>query len=127
MFEHNELVELIISRTTELANILYNRDPNGTCGETDFETRDDDTLLVQFEEYWCGELNMDNYRLPLEFVFNEDYRKNYKTLIEKERYEKEQLKLQKLIKKKEKKLKIQEEYDILKLLCLQHLQKKYED
>ena len=123
MNEHEELVDLIISRTEELANILHGRDPVGTCCETDFDVNDDGTLLVQFEEYWCGESDMDSYHLPLEFLFSEDYRKKYKTLIEKEKYEKEQLKLQKLIEIEEKRLKIKEDHDKAEY---ERLKKKYE-
>ena len=111
MDEHDELINLILTRTKELANIMYNRDPNGTCYETDFDINDDGSLLVQFEEHWCGETDMDSYRLPLEFVFSEEYRKNYRTLIEEERHEKEHAKLQQSIKEEEKRRKSEEDYD----------------
>jgi hypothetical protein len=124
MAEHDELVDLIISRTKEMANILYGRDPAGTCCETDFDVKDDGTLLVQFETYYCGDSDTDSYYLPLEFLFSEDYRKNYKSLIEKERYEKEQAELQRSIKREEEKLKAEEEYDIAEY---ERLRKKYGD
>ena len=124
MGEHGMLVNLIISRTEEMANILYDRDPIGTCDETDFDIKDDDTLLVQFEQYYCGDRDMDSYYLPLEFLFSGDYRKNYKTLVERERYEKEQLELQKSIEKKEKKFKEREDHDKAEY---ERLRKKYED
>lgn len=123
MDEHDELVDLIITRAEELANILHGRDPIGTCCETDFDINDDGTLLVQFETYYCGDYDMDSYHLPLEFIFSEDYRNNYKTLIEKEKYEKEQLKLQKSIGDEEKKLKAQEDHDKAEY---ERLRNKYE-
>lgn len=80
MNENEELIELILDRTKELANILHNRDPIGICCETDFDINDDGSLLVQFEDYYDGD-DCDSYHLPLEFIFSEDYRKNYKTMI----------------------------------------------
>lgn len=123
MDEHDELVDLIITRTVELANILHGRDPVGTCCETDFDVKDDGTLLVQFEEYYCGDSDTDSYYLPLEFLFSEDYRKNYKSLVEKERYEKEQSEVQRLIEREEEKLRSEEEYDKVEY---ERLKKKYE-
>lgn len=81
MNEHDELINLIILRTEELANILHGRDPIGTCNETDFDINDDGTLLVQFESYYYGSSDMDSYHLPLEFIYDEEYRDNYKTTI----------------------------------------------
>jgi len=123
MNEHDELVNLIIERTKEMANILHGRDPVGTCGETDFEERDDGTLLVQFEAYYCGDVDIDSYYLPLEFLFSEDYRKNYKSLIKKEKYEKEQATIQRLIEIEDEKLRSKEESDKAEY---KRLRKKYE-
>lgn len=78
MDEHEELIELILDRTKELANILHNRDPIGECYERDFDINDDGSLLVQFE---ADCYDMDSYHLPLEFIFSKEYRKNYKIMI----------------------------------------------
>ena len=52
MNEHEELIELILDRTKELANILHNRDPIGECYERDFDINDDGSLFVLFEARW---------------------------------------------------------------------------
>lgn len=123
MNEHDELVDLIITRTEELANILHGRDPIGTCDETDFDIKDDGTLLIQFGSYSCGDYDYDSYHLPLEFLFSKDYRKNYKTMILNKRIDDERKRIEAKDAKLEKDRKQMEDYDKSEY---ERLKKKYE-
>jgi hypothetical protein len=123
MDEHEELVELILDRTKELANILHNRDPIGKCHETDFDINADGSLLIQFENYYdCDDC--DSYHLPLEFIFNEEYRKNYKTSILLFRIDDERKRMEAKDAKLERDRKQMENYDKAEY---ERLRKKYGD
>lgn len=87
--KNNELIDLIILRTKEFSNIIYDRDPIGVCDETDFDVRDG-SMLVQFCESLCGELSVDSFYIPLEFLFSKEYRENYVGTIMKIRLESEE-------------------------------------
>lgn len=121
MNEHDELVELIIARTKELANILHGRNPIGICREPDFDVKDDGTLLVQFEDYYdCDDC--DSYYLPLEFLFSEEFRKNYKTMILNKRIDDARKRVDAENAKTERRIKEREERDRTEY---ERLRKKY--
>ncbi len=89
---HGELIELIISKTTQLSNMLYGKPPKGDF-ITDLDDLDekDGKICVQFESYSCGETDYDQFYLPLEFLFDESYPEKYKLIWEEEkRKEKEE-------------------------------------
>ena len=85
--QHDEIVELIIAKTTQLALIQRGRVPTGECCETDF-SEEDGRLMVQFESCSCGEPDCDTYYLPLEFLFDENYPEKYKVIFEEEQRKK---------------------------------------
>lgn len=72
MRQHARIVDLILERASTMAMIQYGRYPIGTCGETDFD-EEDGKLLVQFEEYRCGECDYDSYLVPIEYLFDPDW------------------------------------------------------
>ena len=83
--KHNELIELIISKTTQLSYILYNKPPKGDfITELDELDEKDGKICVQFESYSCGESNYDTFYLPLEFLFDESYPEKYKMIYQRE-------------------------------------------
>lgn len=94
---HEELIELIILKTTQLSLMLYDAPPKGHfITELDELNEKDGKICVQFESYSCGESDYDTYYLPLEFLFDESYPEKYKLIWEeekrKEKEEKEQIK-----------------------------------
>ena len=92
---YDEIVKLIIAKTTQLALIQWGRVPKGECYETDF-SEEDGKLIVQFESYSCGEPDFDTYYLPLEFLFDENYPEKYKVLFKEEQRKKEKEKTRKI-------------------------------
>lgn len=93
--EYDEIVKLIIAKTTQLALIERGRVPTGACCETDF-SEEDGKLVVQFESYSCGEPDFDTHYLPLEFLFDEGYPEKYKVIFEEEQRKKEKEKKRKV-------------------------------
>ena len=93
--QYDEIVKLIIAKTTQLALIQWRNVPKGECNETDF-SEEDGKLIVQFESYSCGEPDFDTYYLPLEFLFDENYPEKYKVLFKEEQRKKEKEKTRKI-------------------------------
>ena len=93
MRQHAEIVDLVLERATTMALIQYGRHPIGTCGETDFD-EEDGKLLVQFEEYWCGESNYDTYRVPIEYLFDPDWVEKYEVFLVEDAKRREEEKIQ---------------------------------
>lgn len=83
---HEELIELIISKTTQLSMLLYNAPPKGHfITNLDELDEKDGKICVQFESYSCGESDYDTFYLPLEFLFDESYLEKYKLIWEEEK------------------------------------------
>ena len=112
--KYQQLVDLILAKTEQLALIERGRRPRGICDEIDFKEKDG-KLLVEFERYCCGESQYESYHLPLEFLFDENYPEKYKVIFEEEKRKKEQEKKRKQ-EEKEKKMEAFErsEYERLK-------------
>ena len=99
--EYDEIVKLVIAKTTQLALIQRGRVPEGECCETDF-SEEDGKLMVQFEIYRCGDSDCDTYYLPLEFLFDKNYPEKYKVIFEEEQRKKEKEKKRKAAEDREK-------------------------
>ena len=115
--KHEELIELITSKTKELSLIIYNKLPKG-----DFITNLDELderngkICIQFESYSCSEPNYDIFYLPLEFLFDETYPEKYKMIYQRE----QQIIL------KEKELKWKEKVENQKKVLEEYEKKEYE-
>ena len=100
--QYDEIVRLIIAKTTQLALIQWGRVPTGECIETDF-SEEEGKLMVQFVSYRCGEEDFDTYYLPLEFLFDKNYPEKYKVIFEEEQRKKEEEKKRKTAEDRERK------------------------
>ena len=123
--KHEELIELIISKTKQLSLIIYNRPPKGIFTSLDDLDEKDGKICVQFESYSCGESDYDTFYLPLEFLFDELYPEKYKLIWEKEKRKEKEEKIKiELLKKENEKLRIEmyeiKEYERLKLKYKSH-------
>ncbi len=74
--EYNDIVEFIVERTYEFAKITEGRMPNGFVDGTDFE--EINGCLEIWFEHDSDETSV--YRIPLQFIFDEDYRASYTTI-----------------------------------------------
>jgi len=120
---HEELIELIISKTTQLSLMLYNKPPKGIFTSLDDLDEKDGKICVQFESYLHGESNYDTFHLPIEFLFDESYPEKYKLIWEEEkRKEKEE----KERKKKEEKENIEKKIEDFERKIYERLKLKYE-
>lgn len=120
--QYNQLVDLILAKTEQLALIERGRRPRGTCDEIDFEEKDG-KLLVEFERYYCGESGYESYYLPLEFLFDENYPEKYKVIFEEEKRKKEQEKKRKQEEKIKKEVELMEAFERSEY---ERLKKKFE-
>ena len=82
--QHDQLTNLVIEKTRQLAFIQCGRYPEGIVSETDFEEKDG-RLMVQFERNYCGDYDYDTYYLPLDALFDEHYLEKYKSIFEEEK------------------------------------------
>ena len=114
--KHEELIELITSKTKELSLILYNKLPKGDF-ITNLDELDerDGKICVQFESYSC-EPDYDTFYLPLEFLFDESYPEKYKVIYQREQH----------IILKEKELKWKEKVENQKKVLEEYEKKEYE-
>jgi len=119
---YDEIIKLIIAKTTELALIQWGRVPTGECVETDF-SEEDGKLIVYFESYSCGESDYDTYHLPLEFLFDENYPEKYKVMFKEEQRKKKEEKIQK---KAENQRKEKERIELFDRHEYERLKTKYE-
>jgi hypothetical protein len=110
MDQHDELIELVIDKTRQMALIQRGAYPSGTVHETDFEERDG-KLVVQFERYYCGDTDCDTYYLPYDALYDEHYLENYKSVYEEEKRNAEAEKLLKKIEEEQEKIKQQYDRD----------------
>lgn len=110
MDQHEELVNLIIDKTRQMALIQRGAYPSGTVGETDFEERDG-KLMVQFEKYYCGDDDGDTYYLTYDALYDEHYLENYKSIFEEEKRKVEAEKLLKKIEEEQEKIKQRDDRD----------------
>lgn len=84
--KHEDLINLIISKTTQLSLMLYNKPPKGDfITELDELDEKDGKICVQFESHSCGESDYDTFYLPIEFLFDESYPEKYKLIWDKEK------------------------------------------
>ena len=110
--KHEELIELITSKTKELSLILYNKLPKGDfITNLDELDEKDGKICVQFESYSCGESDYDMFYLPLEFLFDESYPKKYKRIYREEQVKKLKEKDRKAKEKEKHQAKMLEEYE----------------
>ena len=115
--KHEELIELITSKTKELSLIIYNKLPKGDfITNLDELNERDGKICVQFEYYSCGENCCDDFYLPLEFLFDESYPEKYKMIYQRE----QQIIL------KEKELKWKEKVENQKKVLEEYEKKEYE-
>ena len=117
---HEELIELIISKTTQLSLMLYNKPPKGIFTSLDDLDEKDGKICVQFESYSCGESDYDTFYLPLEFLFDETYPEKYKVIYQREQHiilKEKELKWKEIVENQKKVLEDYEkkEYERLKL------------
>ena len=87
--QRKKINELILAKTTQLSLLIYNRIPRGDCVDYDFD-EEDGKIIVQFEEWHCGEPDYDTFKLTLEFLFDETYPEKYKIIFEEEKRKKEE-------------------------------------
>jgi len=119
--KHEELIELITSKTKQLSLIIYNKLPKGDfITNLDELDEKDGKICVRFESYSCGEPNYDTYYLPLEFLFDESYPEKYKVIYQREQHiiqKEKELKWKEIVEKQKKVLEEYEkkEYEKLKL------------
>jgi len=132
---HEELIKLIISKTTQLSLMLYNKLPKGSfITELDELDEKDGKICVQFESYSCGESDYDTFYLPLEFLFDELYPEKYKVIYQREQHiilKEKELKWKEIVENQKKVLEDYEkkEYERLKLKYMKdtsELSPKYE-
>jgi len=117
---HEELIELIISKTTQLSLMLYNKPPKGIFTSLDDLDEKDGKICVQFESYSCGESDYNTFYLPLEFLFDESYPEKYKVIYQREQHiilKEKELKWKEIVENQKKVLEDYEkkEYERLKL------------
>ncbi len=109
---HEELKELIKSKTIQLSNIIYKRPPHGSfITELDELDEKDGKICVQFESYLCGESDYATFYLPLEFLFDESYPEKYKLIWEEEKRKEKEEKERKEKEKQEIENKNHEEFE----------------
>ena len=83
--KHEELIELITSKTKELSLTIYNKLPKGDfITNLDELNERDGKICVQFEYYSYGENCCNDFYLPLEFLFDESYPEKYKMIYQRE-------------------------------------------
>lgn len=115
--KHEELIELITSKTKELSLIIYNKLPKGDfITNLDELDEEDGKICVQFKSYSCGESDYDTFYLPLEFLFDESYPEKYKMIYQREQH----------IILKEKELKWKEKVENQKKVLEEYEKKEYE-
>ena len=78
MQQHADIIDLVISRARDIAMIQYDRLPEGECRDTDFD-EEGGKLLVQFEDYRCGEPTYDSYYVPIWTLFDKNWAEKYET------------------------------------------------
>ncbi len=109
---HEELLELIKSKTTQLSIILYDKSPKGSfITNLDELDEKDGKICVQFESYLCGESDYATFYLPLEFLFDESYPEKYKLIWEEEKRKEKEEKERKEKEKQEIENKNHEEFE----------------
>jgi len=119
--KHEELIELITSKTKELSLIVYNKLPKGDfITNLDELDEKDGKICVQFKSYSCGESDYDTFYLPLEFLFDETYPEKYKVIYQREQHiilKEKELKWKEIVENQKKVLEEYEkkEYEKLKL------------
>lgn len=119
--KHKELIELIISTTTRLSLMLYNKPPKGDfITDLDELDEEDGKICVQFKSWSCGESDYSTFYLPLEFLFDETYPEKYKLICEEEKRKEKEEKIKiELLKKENEKLRTEafeiREFERLKL------------
>jgi len=115
--KHEELIELITSKTKELSLTIYNKLPKGDfITNLDELDEEDGKICVQFKSYSCGESDYDTFYLPLEFLFDETYPEKYKVIYQREQH----------IILKEKELKWKEKVENQKKVLEEYEKKEYE-
>lgn len=108
--QRKKINELILSKAVQLALIQYKKVPKGDVVDYDFE-ESDRKLIVQYQSYSCGDINIETYYLPLEFLFDESYPEKYKLIWQEEKRRKEEERIQNKIKEDEKKKQEHEAYE----------------
>ena len=108
---HEELIELIISKTTQLSLMLYNKPPKGIFTSLDDLDEKDGKICVQFESYSCGESDYDTFYLPIEFLFDESYPEKYKLILEEEKRKEKEERNRRTKEKEEHQAKVLEDYE----------------
>ena len=80
LYTQNIITDLIEEKTKELSMILYNRLPIGEMCEVSIEESwfESDCIFVEFEEYRCGESSLDQFNLPMRFLWDSEYPAIYK-------------------------------------------------
>ena len=85
--EYNDIIEFIVEITYEFAKITEGREPKGCVDDTDFNEIDG-CLEIWFEhDVYCGGTETSVYKVPLQFIFDEDYRATYSTIYEEKQKE----------------------------------------
>lgn len=93
---NDDLCDLINKKTVELCRILYDRCPTGVycSSEQEFEIYENE-ISVSYEEWSCGERCYDQFKLPIEFLFDINYPEEFKKIHEENVKKKEDEKLRK--------------------------------
>ena len=96
------IFDLVKSKTRELAMILYNRLPDGEICEFDIEESpfEKGCIFVEYETYLSGELSLEQYNLPFNFLYNPlapmRYKKVYDEIEQVKKERNSQLKQEKI-------------------------------
>jgi hypothetical protein len=83
---HDEFKSVLVGCAQEISMISNGRELIGTWNE-DVDLWNEGVYLVQFESYSCGDSDYDSVNVPVEYIYDEEYREYYKSqlILKKER------------------------------------------